>query len=360
MTIHVAYLLNSFLLSVLSVLMLTKIADPIGLVDLPVGRKRHEGSVPVVGGLAMFFAFLISALVADNSLRAPWEFIAALAGLVLLGTVDDLFDLPARVKLAGQSLAVMLMIVPGWHVVQDFGWTGADLRLFAFPFTFFFVLGVINAFNMLDGLDGLAAGVAAAALFWLAMVSVSAGRSEYSALLLLLASVLGFLVFNAPHPWRRKASVFMGDAGSLMLGAVVAFFVTVLAAGADRAAPMPALIYVCAIPAIDTVSLVVRRLAASRSPMAADRSHLHHLFLDAGVSPALTSAIIVSLTFALGGIGFAAARFGASEALLVLGLVAVGAVHTWFVLQRPWTSRDALRGNPAAMPVLNSQGKTGN
>lgn len=344
MTIHLADLLNAFLLTIVFVRLLTLIAEPIGLVDLPVGRKRHEGSIPVIGGLAMFAAFAGACLAAGLPLRAPVELLAALACLVMMGAIDDLFDLPPRFKLVVQSLAVLVMIVPGWRVIEELGLPGLSLGALAFPFTFFFMLGMINAFNMLDGLDGLAGGVTAAAFFWLAVVSACAGGPHLPAVLLLLAAVAGFLLFNAPLPWRRKAAVFMGDAGSLMLGAAVAFFVTDLSAGSSPAAPITALIYICALPAIDTMSLIVRRLAAGRSPMAPDRQHLHHLLLECGLSPAKTTAVIASLIFALGGIGSTAAMLGVSAGPLLLGLIGIAAAHTSFVVQRNLTSRIAYRG----------------
>ncbi len=167
-----------------------------------------------------------------------------------------------------------------------------------------------------------------------------------SLLLLLMSATIGFLWFNLRHPWRRCAEVFMGDAGSMMLGAAVAFFMIRISADAGSGVPFIAMLWLVIIPAIDTVSLVVRRLAAGHSPLAADRQHLHHLLLDAGLSPAAVAGMIVAVSFALGGFGLAAAALGAPVILHVSGMLGVLALHTWFVLPRPKASAGKLKAEP--------------
>src|SRR6202011_6049728 len=207
--------------------------------------------------------------------------------LVLIGLIDDMLALGPWTKLAGQIAAAVMMTLPGNHLIGTstlLGAAVADLPQMEVALTILFVVGVINAFNMIDGLDGVAGGAAATALLSLAIVAWFTGMTgPLVHLLLLLSAVLGFLVFNLRHPWRGRASVFMGDAGSMMLGGAIAFYAIDLAVGPGRAAPLPALLWFFALPVFDTLILIVRRLAVGSNPLRGDRRHLHHSLLNAGV-----------------------------------------------------------------------------
>ena len=329
------HLVNAFLLTVVLVIALERVALPAGLIDLPDARKRHGRAVPVVGGLAMFAAFVGAAMLSGWLSSVPWGFLVGQVVLVGIGVIDDIRGIRPLVRLAGQIAAAALMIVPGPHVISVLavlpGGVVAELGPLGVPFTVLFVVGMINAFNMLDGLDGLAGGAAAGCFFWLALVAGLATRDEMVILLSLLFATFGFLVFNLRHPWRRQASVFMGDAGSTMLGASVSFFIVSLAASPSRAASLPMLLWACALPTMDTLSLIARRLIAKQSPFRGDRRHLHYLLIDAGVPPAWATALIVALCFVLGGIGVAGHWLDVPDIVMVVGLLFLMAGHTWFV-----------------------------
>ena len=347
MPIDMPALAVAFLLSVAMVEALRRLAPALGLVDQPTARKVHRGLVPVSGGLAMFLVY--SAMLAGWASHAPgtipeaWWLIAALCLLVGVGVLDDRYDLRPRTKLLAQALAALALC---------YGWSAADGRpmLAAFapvvampdwlvlPLTLLFVMGCINAFNMADGLDGLAGGMAAVALAGIAIVAMLLERAFIlQASLLLLAIVLGFLVFNMRSPWRARASVFMGDAGSMMLGCVIAGLILGLSSGSadDVAAPaageFAALLWLVAIPIVDTLSLMVRRPLAGRSPMAADRSHLHHLLIDRGHSPMSAVLLLVGLAALLGGIGLIGVVAEMSAGIMIAGLLGPIAAHAIFV-----------------------------
>lgn len=329
-------LLIAFLLTAGLILLLKKFAVHVKLVDVPGGRKVHDGTVPVTGGVAMFAGFLLPALFLDAATEPSWEFSSGLLLLLLIGVVDDTVGLGAWTKLGGQTAVAALLVIPGHHLIGIGDFIGspvlrmpqADLAL-----TIVFIVGAINAFNMIDGLDGLAGGAAASGLLWLAIIGWLAGmRQATIQALLLLSAVLGFLVFNVRHPWRRRAFVFMGDSGSMVLGAAIAFFTIDLASGPDAAAPLPALLWGIALPLFDTLLLIGRRLALGESPLRADRRHLHHLLLAAGVSPHAASAVLVAICLALGGIGLGGWLLGLSPVVLLLGLALPFTFHAWFVL----------------------------
>lgn len=336
-----AHLLNGFLLAVVLVVWMQRIAPRLGLIDHPTARKAHEGLVPVCGGLAMFAAYVIGTCVLDSSLQAPWSFIGGLGVLVAVGAVDDRINLRPLWRLMAQVMASIAMVALGGHMIGNFGSAFLDAQSVAadpivsslvFCVTVLFLVGLTNAFNMIDGLDGLAGGAAASALFWLALVASFLGRgAAIMQLFLLLAVVLGFLVFNMRHRWRPRALVFMGDAGSTMLGAAIAYFIVGLSSGPQPTVPFPVLLWVCIIPMIDTLSLTVRRLHAGRSPFSPDRWHLHHLLLERGLTHIATTGVIVGLSILFGAIAYVGTVFAVSDQLLTIGLLLPIAIHSFFV-----------------------------
>src|SRR5450759_5794619 len=180
------------------------------------------------------------------------------------------------------------------------------LGRFAVPLTVFAVIGVVNAVNLCDGADGLAGGLVFIAVFWIAMMSVaSANTGTLAPALGLLGCIAAFLVFNLRSPWRSRAAIFLGDAGSLSLGFVLAWL-TVDAAreGSQLFAPVTA-IWLVAIPISDTIVCMSRRLLRGQSPFRADRTHLHHILIDLGMPAARAVALIRLLAFVLAGMGVA-------------------------------------------------------
>ncbi|WP_051231013.1 MraY family glycosyltransferase [Kaistia adipata] len=347
MPIDMPALAVAFLLSVAMVEALRRLAPALGLVDQPTARKVHRGLVPVSGGLAMFLVY--STMLAGWASHASWAIaeagwlIAALCLLVGVGVLDDRYDLRPWTKLLAQAL-VALALCYGWAeedggpMLATFGAVFAMPDWFVLPLTLLFVMGCINAFNMADGLDGLAGGMAAVALAGIAIVAMLLEHHfVLQASLLLLAVVFGFLVFNMRSPWRRRASVFMGDAGSMMLGCVIAGLILSLSsASAGEVAPpsaelFAALLWLVAIPIVDTLSLMVRRPLAGRSPMAADRSHLHHLLIDRGYSPMGAVLLLVALAALLGGIGLVGALADMPAGIMIAGLLGPIGAHATFV-----------------------------
>jgi UDP-GlcNAc:undecaprenyl-phosphate/decaprenyl-phosphate GlcNAc-1-phosphate transferase len=336
-----AHLLNGFLLAVVLVVWLQRIAPRLGLVDHPTARKAHEGVIPVCGGLAMFVAYVIGTCVIEPSLRAPWSFIGGLAILVAVGAVDDRLNLRPLWRLMIQATAAIVMVGLGGRIISNFGSAFLDVQaVVADPIlsalvlcvTVLFLVGLTNAFNMIDGLDGLAGGVAASALFWLALMASFLGRdAAITQLFLLLAVVLGFLTFNMRHRWRPRALVFMGDAGSTMLGAAIAYFIVDMSSGQRPTIPFPVLLWVCVIPMVDTLSLMARRLHAGRSPFSPDRWHLHHLLLERGLTHTATTGVIVGLSILCGAIAYVGTVYAVSDQLLTIGLLLPVAIHCGFV-----------------------------
>lgn len=298
-----------FVLTVALTLGLIKLAPRLGLIDIPSGRKAHEKITPVVGGLAMFLAFGLSIPFLDIQLQPYWVMFVGILLLVVTGILDDVYKLSPRVRFVVQIVVALLTVLGAgieWGQLGNiFGLGNVTLNIWTVPFTVFAVVGVINAFNMIDGVDGLAGGVSLAALLPLGLVAWFSNLLLHASILFLMASiVLAFLCFNLRNPWRKRASVFMGDAGSMMLGFILIWFVIDLSSQPTQALSPISALWFLAIPVIDTLSTIFRRLLKKQSPFMADREHMHHIFLRAGYSATETVVLIIisSMLFSLVGL----------------------------------------------------------
>lgn len=288
------------------------------IVDQPGERKVHTIPVPRVGGLAMACGVLVAALLTIHLEATDRWFLIAAGILIAFGAVDDRFDLDYRLKLVGQLLAVSLVVILGDVQIHAITF---DERItlpawLSMPLTVIFLVGVTNAINLADGLDGLAGGTTFLCLCAVALLSSIGGPGASTALALAFAgAVLGFLRFNT-HP----ASVFMGDAGSQLLG----FSVGVLSIGATQSvssqlsAALPVLLL--ALPILDTLSVMVQRIGEGRSPFSPDKNHIHHKLLALGFDHHEAVMVI----YAVQGLLFIAAYFLRFESdLLIIGVVSV-------------------------------------
>ena len=315
----------------------------LGVVDVPGGRKHHHGEIPLVGGLGMFGGLALVALATGSILAGHAAFFAAISLLVITGFIDDRSDLPPKIRFVLQAVAALIMVY-GADIRLDnfgnlFGFGNVTTGPFAVPITVFAVLGVINAINMIDGVDGLAGGVALIALLVFAAFAAAGGFLDLTMLLPLAAVIIGFMVFNLRTPWRSKASVFMGDAGSVLLGFSLAWYAVDLAQARQAFTPITA-IWILAIPLMDTTALMVRRVAKGRSPFSADREHLHHILQRAGFTPEQTVVIVYALTLLLAAIGVAGWWLGVPEYVMFYGFMALfglyfyGMLHAWKLMKR--------------------------
>lgn len=206
------------------------------------------------------------------------------------------------------------------------------------------MVGIINAFNMADGTDGLAGGLSLVAALWLTVVALlSGGYSETGMLLLLLTAVImGFLCFNMRNPWRRRAVVFMGDAGSTMLGFLLAWFAIELSQGAQPAISPIAAVWILGLPLLDTVCIMLRRILKGRSPLAADREHLHHILLLAGYFDARTVAILLMISAGLGAVGVTGSLMAVPEVVMFYAFVGLFGLY-FFAMSHAWKLMKAIK-----------------
>lgn len=304
--------ISQIVLSTFSVLVgLRLLAPRLGLVDKPNLRKRHVGTIPVVGGIGLLMGATLAIYARGYvSSESAW-FVGFATTIVAIGVVDDRFDMKAGVKLSLQILATTIFLItnPGSQLrVHEFDaplWISTLLHIL-------FLTGSINAFNMLDGSDGLAGGVAAVVLAALTLASHFSG-APFSSLICtaFLSAVMAFLSMNAQTPWQPRATIFLGDAGSMLLGLVISFALLDLTRASARW-QLSHVAFFLAFPIIETISLFARRINLRRNPFSADRLHMHHLLIDAGWSASATALAIATVNGGMALLGAALHEAAAS------------------------------------------------
>lgn len=298
-------LIASLALALMLTPLVKKFAFRVGAVDVPNARKVHSRIMPRLGGLAIYASFTLTVLllmyfIPENLMMASNRNLigALLTGgtiIVLLGALDDRFDLSAKLKLLvqigaacvvvfGFDIKVNIVNIPFGEAMQPLGeWVGI-------PLTIFWIVGVTNAINLIDGLDGLAAGVSAIAIASIMGMGVIMGNGTVVMLsIVLLGSILGFLVFNF-HP----AKIFMGDSGALFLG----FSLAMLSMLGFKQITMLSFVtplLIIGVPLSDTFFAIVRRWVNKKPLMKADKGHLHHCLQQLGFSHRKTVLIIYGI-----------------------------------------------------------------
>lgn len=303
-----------------AVLAFSRFAPRLGLLDHPGGRKSHHKPIPLVGGLAIFTTLLLLAYASGISDSIPF-FLVSLSIVIAVGLWDDVTEISPRLKFVIQIVASSIMIwgagVELRSVGDLLGWRPIGLSVVAIPMTIFAIIGVVNAVNMMDGVDGLAGSLALIAFAWFAAMAHGSGmHAHFITALLFCGAIAGFLLFNLRFPWQPQARVFLGDAGSLMIGFALGWFAIDLSQGPGRTVPPIAALWVLMLPLIDCVSLISRRLANRRSPFVADRQHIHHYLQERGFSHGQSMAILLAVSALFGGAGFVAWKLRLPEAVL--------------------------------------------
>lgn len=300
---------TSMSVCVMSIFLLMGVAQRLGIIDSPGGRKQHKRPTPTVGGLAMFMGVLFG-LYWHNLLGSSdvHMLFGCSAALVALGVLDDKQGLPVSLRIFIQVLLVTMVIVSTNSQITHLGALfGSDIQLglLAIPFTIIAFVGGINAMNMIDGADGMAGKMAAITIFGVATLFYCSGAVELLPITwAMLGALIGFLILNA-RIFVKQALVFMGDAGSMWLGLVLGWLMVKVTQ--DQVAAEPALVlWLFGIPLLDTLTVIFRRISRNKSPFAADRTHIHHVLENMGFSiqHAVHILSVAQLIMVSAGVGF--------------------------------------------------------
>ncbi|MDP1905135.1 MAG: MraY family glycosyltransferase [Pseudomonadota bacterium] len=331
------------------------LSHQMGVVDQPGGHKLHDFSTPFVGGIGVFVALLgtlaLSATLpgmASAAAMAQWQALALGASIMFAtGLADDIYHLGFKIRFLIQTGVAMVMVFGGGVVLTDLGNLafGEKLELgwLAVPFTIFATVGVINALNMIDGIDGLSGLVSLVTLFLLALVAFVGGAYDYAILAAgLLGGVAAFLHFNMRYRSHPRARVFLGDNGSMLLGFLFAWMFIALSQEPTREIRPVTALWLFAIPLMDTLGVMLRRLWLGKSPFRPDRHHLHHLFIRAGFRVQDIAYAIALIHLVLGMIGVLGLWAGVHGTWMLAAYLLVFAAY-FYLIARPWRFVPVLR-----------------
>lgn len=323
----------SAVICVLVIALLIPLSSRIGLLDTPDDRKQHDTPTPPVGGYGVFLGIVLPALIFYGLTRESIGFSIAALMLVLIGALDDRFHINWRVRIAVQVIAALVLIygagLRAAHVGPLFGFGDIELGWLSVPFTVFITVGLINALNMFDGIDGLVGMVSLAVTAMFVCAALYSGAYEVAlGLFWVLGALAGFLWFNLRRPGQPQARVFLGDAGSGLIGFTLAFVIFKLTQNPGHPVSPVLGPYLLAPPIIDGLVLIVHRLRRGQSPFAAGRDHGHHLMLDAGYSVTQIVVTMTVMTLISGLFGAFCMRWNVPAPVMVM--VYIFAVFYWF------------------------------
>ena len=307
MSINFLPLLISAISCMVAISLIRPFAVNINLVDIPNNRKRHIGNIPLVGGISMFVAIVVGLLTTQIDINEQRNLLLAMIIVVGVGVLDDHQDLSTRSRILTHVIAVLVVVIFDSVVLNSlgsiFGLGELKLHTWAIFFTVFSIIGVMNAINMSDGIDGLSGFLSLISLLFIAYFSYIGGRADYLMIALLVcATLVSFLLFNL-GVFGKSRKVFMGDAGTTLLGLIIAVLFIKLSQGSNPAYRPVTTLWLLAIPLIDTFAIMLRRIIKGKSPFKADREHLHHFFIRSGMSERKALIAIVTLSCSMAFLG---------------------------------------------------------
>ena len=309
------------IISFLFTRMLIPLSHSMGLLDRPDTRKLHLGAVPLIGGISIYLSVLFCAVL---FLNLPEHFIgiALICGLVtFIGALDDRYPVHPNYRLSMQLIAGITIATIGDACLRDLGnlvgFGTITLGFLAIPFTAITIAGLCNAYNMVDGIDGLAGSLTLVSILGLLFLANGRAADNEVALLAYMATSIGvFLIFNLKIGPFAKCKIFMGDAGSTFLGCSIAIAMIYFSQSGDNVLRPATALWLVAIPLMDMTSTMVRRMSKGKSPFHADRTHLHHILMRGGLSQ--------------------------QEALITIILASAGIAGIGILLERVWPQNDAI------------------
>lgn len=305
------------------------IAKHVEALDYPNERKVHKKPMPLLGGLMMFFGFLFGYMFFAPQNTQMLAILIAGFIVILTGMIDDIKPLKARQKMIGQLIAAIIVTFYGDILLNDITFFGFyfDFGWLAYPLTIIFIVALMNCINFIDGLDGLSCGISTiffATIGVIAFIMHNIGSLEITLTFIMLGACLGFLIFNF-----NPAKIFMGETGSMFLG----FMISVVCLMGFKAVTLTSLVVpmlILAIPILDTLFAIIRRIIHKKPIYIADKQHLHHQLLNKKFSQRTTVLIIyaVSILFSLASIFYVLKDRKAGVIIYVVLMLLI----TWVVL----------------------------
>lgn len=336
-----------FFFSFTTLFFLRKLAKRLDLVDKPNARKLHDGSIPLVGGISiclslLYFLFNNPGIIPNTPLYA-----ASITILVTVGALDDKFDISFKVRFFIQGVISLAMMSLGnieLHTIGNIFGTGEiTLGRFGYVVTLLAIIGAINAFNMVDGIDGLLGGLSIVTFGGLGLMLTYDGQSNIAYLCWVIIIITTPYILLNLGALGRKHKVFMGDAGSMLIGFTVIWLLLLSSQNGTNPPLRPiTALWLIAVPLMDMVAIMIRRIRRGDSPFKPDREHLHHIFQRLGLSSRQTLVIICLISAMYAAFGIYGELTGLSESIMFYSFIVCFLFYLTF-LSNIWKVTSAIR-----------------
>lgn len=297
-----------FVSSLTALFLLRKLAKKVGLVDQPNSRKLHSGAIPLVGGVALCVTIAQYFYYNPHLFPSSGLYVLCICTLTLVGVLDDKFDVHYRVRFLIQGgLSILVIVYAGldlYTLGNLFGYGTVKLGMLGYIVTVLAVIGAINAFNMVDGIDGLLGILSIITFSSLSIILYNYERPSLAyAVFIIVIAIIPYIMFNLGAFGKRR-KVFMGDAGSMLIGFTVVWFLLLASQTGAKSPlrPVTALWFI-AVPLMDMTAIIIRRLKRGVSPFRPDREHLHHIFQKFGFNSVQTLILISAIAIVFSAIG---------------------------------------------------------
>lgn len=333
-------LVSIFLFTTVFLLAVRKLAQKVGLVDEPNFRKHHQGMIPLVGGISVYAGICFTFAVMNYYIPHAALYLFCAGLLVLVGALDDRFDISVKVRATTQALIAVLMMGYAGLYLHSLGYLlgGWELLLgpFGYVLTLLAVWSAINAFNMIDGIDGLLGGLSCVSFAALGVILLADGQISLAMwCFAMISSTLPYVLLNLGLPGHRY-KVFMGDAGSTLIGFTLIWMLLQTTQSTPPSLSPVTALWLIAIPLMDMVAIMYRRLRKGMSPFAADRQHIHHLLMRAGFSQHQTLALITLAAVLLAAVGVLEELVQAIPEWFMLVLFLLAFMLYGYCIKRAW------------------------
>ncbi|PSW19477.1 undecaprenyl-phosphate alpha-N-acetylglucosaminyl 1-phosphate transferase [Photobacterium sanctipauli] len=338
-----------FFFSLLSLIVLRKLAKKVALVDIPTARKQHQGSIPLIGGISIFLSVCLAIAIMPAAMPHSTLYLLSAFILVTVGVIDDKYDISVKARLLVQTIVSITMITVGSMSLNQLGDIAGfgDLALnntASYFVTTLAIIGAINAFNMVDGIDGLLGGLAAVTFSSLGILFLANNQVHlFQFCLVIVTAAIPYIMLNLGFPFGQRYKVFMGDAGSIFIGFTVIWLLICGSQTVDSSPlgnstldtsalndpafrPVTAL-WLIALPLMDMATIMIRRIRKGQSPFKPDREHLHHICQRLGLTPRMTLICICSFASLLAYVGIIGEQYQVAESIMFVSFVMVFVIY---------------------------------
>ena len=329
-----------FLFTTVFIFLARKVAKRIGLVDKPNYRKRHQGLIPLVGGISVYAGICFTFLITQYYIPHGSLYLFCAGVLVFIGALDDRFDISVKIRASIQAIVGIIMMFFAELYLASLGHIFGNWEMTLGPFGYFLTLfavwAAINAFNMVDGIDGLLGGLSSVSFAAMGLILALSGQYSLAMLCFaMIAAILPYILLNLGLLGRRF-KVFMGDAGSTLIGFTVIWILLETTQGETHPISPVTALWIIAIPLMDMVAIMYRRLRKGMSPFSPDRQHIHHLIMRAGFTSRQAFVLITLAAILLAGIGVIGEYATFIPEWFMLALFLLAFVLYDFCIKRAW------------------------